>query len=470
MKPFYKTFLLLFLNSLLLVFNSYGQGENNIWYFGYYAGLDFNSGIPVPLTNGQMNQWEGVATISDSAGNLLFYTDGMTVWNRNHQVMPNGIGLAGDNSSTQSATIVQVPGSSTQYYIFTVPPNSSTGNFCFSIVDITLDSGFGDVTTKNYILHSSSSEKCIALYKTGTSDVWVIAHSTDTIFYSYLVTPTGINPPVLSSNQLYTCAYNVGYMKASPRGNKNASAIYCATTSNFALYDFDCSSGIVSNEMVISVGNPGGIYGIEFSPDGTKLYVVPWMVTGGSTTYILQYDITLGSAAAIAASKDTIGNISQPGVGDAQIGPDQKIYISKNNGDSLAVINDPNLPGLSCGFVENAVYLGGSLSGIGLPALIRGSICNTIGINENTTVINNITISPNPSSGILQITLPSSNQKTNYTLEVINTLGQTVFATQPETRNKKQETQLDLSFLPKGMYVLKINDGLNPLTKLFIIQ
>src|SRR6185436_1320229 len=73
-------------------------------------------------------------------------------------------------------------------------------------------------------------------------------------------------------------------------------------------------------------------------------------------------------------------------------------------------------------------------------------------------------IAPNPSHGIFQITLPpSSNQKTNYTLEVINTLGQRVFKDGFSSVSKSPSGgfrgPLDLSFLPKGMYVLKINNG-----------
>src|ERR1700675_989300 len=63
------------------------QKEANIWYFGYEAGLDFNSGVPVALTNSAMDQFEGCSSIADSNGNLLFYTDGQTVWNKNHVQM-----------------------------------------------------------------------------------------------------------------------------------------------------------------------------------------------------------------------------------------------------------------------------------------------------------------------------------------------------------------------------------------------
>ena len=71
---------------LLLCFylSVFSQKQANIWYFGKNAGLDFNSGTAIPLTDGAMNTWEGCASIADPNGNLLFYTDGITVWNKNH--------------------------------------------------------------------------------------------------------------------------------------------------------------------------------------------------------------------------------------------------------------------------------------------------------------------------------------------------------------------------------------------------
>src|SRR6187402_1552934 len=95
---------------LLISMRGFSQGENNIWHFGYHAGLDCNSGSPVAISGGQTNQREGVASVSDAAGNLLFYSDGISVWDRTHTLMPNGFGLHGDGSSTHSATIVPVPG------------------------------------------------------------------------------------------------------------------------------------------------------------------------------------------------------------------------------------------------------------------------------------------------------------------------------------------------------------------------
>ncbi len=114
--------------------------EGNIWYFGENAGLDFNSGSPVALTDGMLNTDEGCASICDTNGSLLFYTDGMTVYNKNHIVMPNGTGLLGHNSSTQSAIIVKKPMSNNLYYIFTVDGNSgSGGGLSYSVVNLNLD-------------------------------------------------------------------------------------------------------------------------------------------------------------------------------------------------------------------------------------------------------------------------------------------------------------------------------------------
>lgn len=115
--------------ALLLLFIScfaFSQQEASVWYFGANAGLKFNpDGSVTPLGNGQINTNEGCSTIADFNGNLLFYTDGRTVWDRNHVIMPHGnyfagTGLYGDPSSTQSGIIVPKPGNANVYYIFTV--------------------------------------------------------------------------------------------------------------------------------------------------------------------------------------------------------------------------------------------------------------------------------------------------------------------------------------------------------------
>jgi hypothetical protein len=243
-----KAFGLLFLLGLNSILLPAQNKRGNTWYFGVHAGIDFNSGSPVELSNGMLNTGEGSAAISDAAGNLLFYTDGVNVYNRVHTLMPNGSGLKGGASSTQSAVIVPKPGSPNLYYIFTVAEVLGSLGFEYSIVDMTLSGGMGDITTKNTtILSGPVCEKLAATYHANGKDVWVVAHDITNTYYAYLITATGISAPVISnSGSFFNGAYSyVGYMKFSPSGDRIASANYDPPLMD--ILDFDKSSGNFSN-------------------------------------------------------------------------------------------------------------------------------------------------------------------------------------------------------------------------------
>jgi len=93
---------------------------NQNWIFGDQAGLSFaNIGSPQPLTSSLVissGHNEGCASISDNNGTLLFYTNGIKIWNGNHVELTgqNGIpaALSGHNSSTQSSILIPDPASS----------------------------------------------------------------------------------------------------------------------------------------------------------------------------------------------------------------------------------------------------------------------------------------------------------------------------------------------------------------------
>ena len=127
-------FLILFTVNSFLLSSQEIQNSSSIWYFGDRAGLDFNNFPPTSLTDGQLNTQEGVASISNSLGELLFYTDGKTVWDRTHQPMPNANGnLNGHFSSTQSAIIIPHQGAANQYYIFTTDQQGGNSGLSYSI-------------------------------------------------------------------------------------------------------------------------------------------------------------------------------------------------------------------------------------------------------------------------------------------------------------------------------------------------
>lgn len=360
------TTLAFLLPALLLL----GQGEANIWYFGQYAGIDFNSGAPVALTNGQMDTWEGCASIADPSGNLVFYTDGSTVWNSAHAVMSNGTGLMGNFSSTQSAIIVPKPNNPNIYYIFTVDEVAAADGLRYSEVDMTLAGGLGAVTaTKNILLHTPVLEKVTAVQHANGTDIWVVSHEYGNNNYlSYLVTTAGVSAtPIVSSvgQSIAGGGYtSVGYLKASPDGSYMAAA-HSNGTSNVELLDFNNATGQLSNPIIISSASWWAPYGVEFSPNSQVLYMAEW----GSNVW--QYDLQAGSAAAINASMYQVNTSVGSSFGSIQLGPDGKIYCSRTGATFLSSIDDPDVLGAGCLFVDNSVSLSSGISQYGLPPFVQ---------------------------------------------------------------------------------------------------
>ena len=163
---------------------SYSQNQADWWFFGSNAGIDFNSGTPVSTNVGQLDTIEGCSAISDACGNLLFYSDGITVWDRNHLTMPNGNGLLGNPSSTQSALIIPLPNNTNLYYVFSisiVDPSTGIGatGLYYSVVDMSFNGGAGDIISnqKNIQLLPNSTEKLFAATASNGQDAWIVTYA-----------------------------------------------------------------------------------------------------------------------------------------------------------------------------------------------------------------------------------------------------------------------------------------------------
>lgn len=371
---FYKKlrFLYLVFLSHFFFFSSFAQRRANVWYFGFKAGIDFNASLPVAIES-SMITGEGCASISDQDGKLLFYTDGSTVWDTSQTQMPNGIGLKGGSSSGQSALIVPKPGNSSIYYIFTT--SDMLTSFCYSIVDMTKNGGMGDVdvATKNITLLDSVTEKLTAVHHANMTDIWVVTHEWNTdAFYAYLVTNSGIQSPVISNvgtvhkNNMITNWNSIGYMKASPDGKKLGLAI--RDMNLFEVFDFDNLTGKVSG--AISLPSPDQtVYGVEFSPDGTKFYGTAMTSSTLGPGKLFQYNLQAGSAVAIKNSVVSIPvTLAVRGI---QLAPDCRIYVVGSS-QNIGVIANPNLSGVSCNYSDNGFTLkSGTSASLGLPAFIQ---------------------------------------------------------------------------------------------------
>jgi hypothetical protein len=176
--------------------------ERNHWIFGGNAGLDFSSGNAVPINTYPFYSTGGCAVISNSNGNLLFFTNGLSIYDANQNQMPNGDSLWGHDHSTQSSVIVPHPSNSQLYYVFTTPHKVGMYNgsnfsgytgLAYSLVDMNLNGGLGDVSVKNVPLLDSVTEKLTAVKHCNGIDYWVICHEWNTdAYYAYLVTALGV--------------------------------------------------------------------------------------------------------------------------------------------------------------------------------------------------------------------------------------------------------------------------------------
>ncbi len=362
----------------------YAQKESNNWYFGEYSGIAFPSGVPMALYNSAMYSWNGCSTISDTTGNLLFYTNGEVVYNRNHQQMPNGSGLLGGNG-TQNCIIVPYPGNQKKYYIFTVgieesiPPYPCVGLY-YSIINMALDGGRGDIEPffKNMALSSSdkATYKITAVRHQNNTDVWVIVRNLsapDNEYHSYLITPAGINTiPVRSPCLTYVNATSSGggrgQMKVSPDGKLIFASIYGLPGNEIG--SFNASTGEINIWFTFypNIIN-SEICGVEFSQDTRFLYLSTYYTSIYSR--LIQYDVSLLPDESSFLSSMKI--IAEPaGVArDLQMGPDGKIYVARYNKEYLGVINNPGEEGIACGYDTLGVYLGGRKSRNGLPQFIQ---------------------------------------------------------------------------------------------------
>jgi len=362
------------------------SNEGAIWYFGNQAGLTWctlqANNDPMYLMNSMLTTNEGVATIADAACNLLFYTDGITIWDATHTAMSNtlsaspGGALQGDPSSTQSGVIVPKPLDPTTFYLFAVDANLGTYGLTYSKVDMTANGGLGnvDLAEKNVPLFTPATEKITAVVHANGLDIWVITHEWgNNTFRVYLVTSLGFNPAnyvTTSIGAVHTggSQFTRGYQKASPSGNKIVVAVEGGSSGFYELFDFDNTTGQLSNVVHLQNGY-SDCYGVEFSPDETYLYASErW------GTPLRQFDITVPSAN-IQSTQTQIATLGTAYGGGLQLAVDQKIYLARSGQKYLGRINAPLEQGILSDYVDHAVMLGPDLSSAktsqeGLPTFI----------------------------------------------------------------------------------------------------
>ncbi|MEZ4804335.1 MAG: gliding motility-associated C-terminal domain-containing protein [Bacteroidia bacterium] len=375
-----KSTLTLFFLISFFPFQIIAQGENDEWIFGQNVHLSFKSGTATVIEDKNViNTLEGSTSVCDSKGKLLFYSDGLNVYDRYHQLLKNGDGLMGHKSSTSSAVVVPYPGKANTYYLFCVDQNLSHDNqgVTYNLIDMSVNSGRGEVIVKNKSLLKNTDEKIAVGKQCDSKGYWVVIHKALTnMFFSYNISAKGLDmsPTVSMISTSKTNRPEIGYMKFSPSGKWLVNANTLAE--RLEIFKFDKQSGrlefyAADDEKYHTAAKKDAqtYYGVAFSSFENYFYVST--LEDGE---IYQYNL-LNQPSVIFKKRKLIRKLSNFG-GAMQLGKDNRIYIANGYfGSYLHRINTPNSLGALCGFQLNAVWLGAnSITNLGLPTLIETSL------------------------------------------------------------------------------------------------
>ena len=378
----YQRILFLSLFTLFLG-QAQAQLQNSHWTFGNNCWVDFSGGVPVGNGASAIYSNEQCATVSNEVtGQLLFYSDGQSVWDANHTVMPNGLNLFGGAylSSTQGPLIVPFPEDDSKYYLFTLDdleydiPQLDNG-LRYTVVDMNQNNGLGDVDPlqKNVFLTDFLTEKMTVVRSEAIRGYWVIVHKRESKqFLAYKVDGCGVDPiPVISNvgTELLGANSNFdprmpfyGSMKANHAGDRIAMPIDNSKFIDF--YSFDAASGNLLNPITVEVtdntpASPIRKYGCSFSPDGSMFYY-----TNNISVY--QLKLTAYDSLSIATSHTLIATPANPTF-QIEEGLDGKLYVAIGGSNVLDVINAPN--STFCDYTSNALTTNGLVL-LGLPARV----------------------------------------------------------------------------------------------------
>lgn len=354
--------------------------QTDNWFFYFNGGIKFtDAGVQlnnIPAGANNLSAGNSCAVLSDENGELLLYSNGIKVFNKDHENITNGPNLAGDPGAAQSSLIIQNPVVSQMLYVFTTDQitNVASSGLNVTRVDLSAMSGRGSVMELNTLLYQNAAPMLAGVKAYGGTDYWVMTHSLDgNEFYAYKVDANGVNTnPVISSagasisSALMNNEY-LGTMKFSPQGDKVAFSSYGLGT--IQVFSFDNASGKVGSGISIPVTKPTskhGPYSIEFSPNGKKLYVtsVNLQSLNGDQNTLYQYDLANGNI-------ETALN-SAPGddVMSLQLGRDGKVYVLRRNHANIGIIENPNRSGIDCNYNEVGFTLDEARAFNGLPNFV----------------------------------------------------------------------------------------------------
>ncbi len=392
----------------------------NTWYFGTGAGINFNTlydnpenpddngdgvaneGQITPLSNGAQSAPEAIASVSDNNGDILFYTDGETVYFQDRATNegaavpivdpPGATGIGGDPKTSQVA-IVQVPGADGVYYIFTTTAVENGGyELRYSVFDLRTQ----EVVSSNNLLFVKSTEKIAISGGNGNNAVLIAHEYGNNVFRSYPITAEGIGLPVTSatgsvyrspveSNPAAPGNDAQGYLSVG--GDSTGTIVAAALGNKVEIYNFADSTLKLSDPTTVPVpnGTPYGTYVYQDS-SGNKVVLIS-TDKGLYITDALQTGVTPAIYPVQGATSGNFGAIQQAS--------DGQIYVAQQGLTTLGTVTvNANNPAQSSYAPDAVQLLNGATVGLGLPTEVKmggNSFPDPLITVENACVGNEVT-------------------------------------------------------------------------------
>lgn len=386
---------------------------------------------------------------------------------------------------TQGQLILPRPGNDSLYdvLVIDVSPDSSINNLrkpkmLHMVVDIFANGGTGAMVSNEVAFGYNLTERLTGTPHGDGTDYWVLAHEWKSDkFLAYRLAANGLDTvPVVShagalhSAQYGTCLTNrnrQGEMKFNYVGDVLAITSHNGVCGSdtlqpgiVQLFDFDDATGSVTYWMTLPDHSQG--YGIEFSQDGSKLYV-PGIDPLALELYVDQYDLLAGDTTAVVSSRTRVYATPYDGQPTSQIptamelAPNGKIYVSRS-GSSMDVIQAPNLADLDCGYEENSIIFPNPQTYVGHTNQIKRYHDSEykrddvgFGAEQHQS---QFAVWPNPASSSIRLRMPAKiasprvriHDNTGRLLREVS--GQVALS-----------GTMDLSSLASGMYTVSLLDG-----------
>ena len=488
---------LLLISFLLIMYNCLGaQAKYDYnWLMGFNPTIaddpvsyrfDFNQTPFLIESNNGVRFDNQNASVSDSNGDLLFYTNGCSVLDATGNQMSNGDSLNYDEwveifsipncefgyIGLQDILILEDPADEEAYFIIqkTKIYGGSGMNdkdsvlFAYSYVDMTLNDGLGDVVVKNQQFYEGDNllrSYLTAIRHENKKDWWILQPVVeDSLILTFLLDENGISKTAENnSHQFFSTSYSgaTGTAKFSPDGTKYALYNYY---DNLHVYDFDRATGILTNHQYIEVSETDFsqiIFGsVEWSPNSDFLYVtsrfelhqIELLTNGYEIELIDVYNNT------VDPTPITFHLMSQ--------GPDCRIYMcSFGQAASYHVINSPDEKGVSCDFVQNQIQLPSWSGRASFPNFPRYRVdeeskCDSNLVSQTSEIKEDkktIELFPNPTFGLVNI--PENNL--DFSSFEIRSISNNKLVESGDLISKDQR-EFDFQHLTAGIYIFILKD------------